>query len=66
MDSERSWKEPLDQEEKPGDEDWKARADRLQEIVCALLAKNERMRLALSAQEAGKDRGSSPTEYGLS
>lgn len=57
MDADKKLKEPLGRQEGCPVEDWKAREDRLQEIVCLLLAKNETLRLALSAERAGKQYG---------
>ena len=57
MNADRNLKESLGREEGSPIDDWKARENRLQEIVCLLLAKNETLRLALSAERVGKQYG---------
>lgn len=57
MDAERNGEKLFESDMGSPVEDWKARVDRLQEIVCLLLEKNETMRLALSAERAGKGHG---------
>jgi hypothetical protein len=34
-------------------EDWQAKVERLQEVVCSLLLKNQTLRMALQAERAG-------------
>ena len=34
-------------------EDWQAKVERLQELVCSLLLKNQTLRMALQAETAG-------------
>jgi hypothetical protein len=52
MECDRQYRDPLPpNEQEPSAEDWKATIDRLQELVCVLLLKNESMRIALSIEK---------------
>ena len=48
MDSETQHRDSLPRGQQPSVEDWQATIDRLQELVCMLLMKNQTMRTALS------------------
>lgn len=51
MDTGKQRRDPLSNGQEPSVEDWQARVDRLQEIVCLLLTKNQTMRTALSGEK---------------
>lgn len=48
MDSESQHRDPPPSGQEPSVEDWRATVDRLQELVCMLLMKNQTMRTTLS------------------
>jgi hypothetical protein len=50
MDTGKQPRDSLSNEQEFSAEDWQARVDCLQEVVCLLLTKNQRMRMALSAE----------------
>jgi hypothetical protein len=52
MDTGKHRRDPLTNEQELSAEDWQARVDRLQEVVCLLLIKNQTMRMALLAGKA--------------
>jgi hypothetical protein len=53
MDSERPNSNPRSDEEQTSVEHWEARVDQLQNLVCLLLVKNEKMRMELTAAKVG-------------
>ena len=52
MDTERQPRDLLTNDQEPSAEYWQAKVERLQEVVCFLLMKNQTMRMALSAEKA--------------
>ena len=52
MDTERQPRDLLKNDQEPSAEYWQAKVERLQEVVCFLLMKNQTMRMALSAEKA--------------
>jgi hypothetical protein len=54
MDSETNHRDHPPNEQESSIEDWQAKVDRLQELVCILLMKNQTMRTALLT-EMGKE-----------
>ncbi len=52
MDTERQPRDLLTNDQEPSAEYWQAKVERLQEVVCFLLIKNQTMRVALSAEKA--------------
>jgi len=52
MDTEKQPRDLLTNDQEPLPEYWQAKVERLQEIVCFLLMKNQTMRMAFSAEKA--------------
>lgn len=50
MDSETNHRDPPPSGQESSIEEWQAKVDRLQELVCILLMKNQTMRTALSTE----------------
>jgi hypothetical protein len=59
METERRRRDPLGDEQGPSTEDWQARVDRLQEVVCVLLIKNQAMRMCMPTEPASEQFGGS-------
>jgi hypothetical protein len=54
MDTERQSRDLLANHQESSAEDWQARVERLQEVVCLLLMKNQTMRMRLSDERAAR------------
>jgi hypothetical protein len=50
MDSEKQPRDLLTKDPEPSAEYWQAKVERLQEVVCFLLMKNQTLRMGLSAE----------------
>jgi hypothetical protein len=59
MDSKKQHRDPPPSGQEPSSEDWQARVDRLQEVVCILLMKNQTMRMALLTETRKEENGGS-------
>ena len=55
MDSETNHRDPPPNRQESSIEDWQAKVDRLQELICILLMKNQTMRTVMLTEMRKKD-----------